>query len=207
MGPSSGSTPRFRTLESTNLNVNKSKVISGKTWPRFLVIGSSVDGALRKLSPFAIEKGLQGLAGELKTIKKLRNGSVLVECATESHSKNLLKSKFLCNVPFEVSPHSSLNSSKEVIHCRDLEGVREDEICTNLASQDVVLLKRISVHRNNDLVPTNTLVLTFNAPTLPKSTQAGYLNIPVVPVIPNPLRCFKCQKFSHGQNTCRNRLT
>ena len=68
-------------------------------------------------------------------------------------------------------------------------------------------MKRITVRRNNELVPTNTLILTFSTPTLPDSVKAGYLRIPVVPYIPNPLRCFKCQKFGHGQNTCRGRLT
>ena len=48
--------------ESITCNVKKTKVISLKTWPRFLVIGSSDDEALKTLSRFAIQKGLQGLA-------------------------------------------------------------------------------------------------------------------------------------------------
>ena len=189
------------------LNAKKSKVTSFKTCPRFLIIGSTDEGALQKLSPFAIDKGLQGLAGSLKSVKKLRNGTLLVECATDSHSRSLLKSRLLCNVPIKVTPHSSLNSCKGVIRSRDLEGVGEEEICENLTSQGVVGVKRINIRRNNELVPTNTLILTFNSPTLPNSVKAGYLNIPVVPYIPNTLRCFKCQKFGHGQNTCRSRLT
>ena len=51
------------------LNAKKSKVTSFKTWPRFLIIGSTDEGALQKLSPFAIDKGLQGLAGSLKSVK------------------------------------------------------------------------------------------------------------------------------------------
>ena len=187
--------------------VKKSKVISLKAWPRFLVIGSADEETLKKLSPFAIQKGLQGLAGEPKTVKKLRNGSLLVECSTESHSKNLLKSKSLCGISITVNPHTYLNSSKGVIRSRDLEGVSEEEICENLSSQGVTSVKRIKVRRNNELVPTNTFILTFDVPTLPNSVKAGYLHIPVVPYIPNPLRCFKCNKFGHGQNTCRNRFT
>ena len=73
-----------------SLNVKKSKITCCKTWPRFLIIGSTDEGALRKLSPFAIDKGLQGLAGSLMSVKKLRNGTLLVECATDSHSRSLL---------------------------------------------------------------------------------------------------------------------
>ena len=39
-------------------NVKKSKVISLKAWPRYLVFGSADDETLKKLSPFAIQKGL-----------------------------------------------------------------------------------------------------------------------------------------------------
>ena len=48
------------------------------------------------------------------------------------------------------------------------------------------------------MLPTNTFVLTFNVPTLPKSIKLGYFNRPVGPFIPNLLHCFKCQRF--GQN-------
>ena len=36
--------------------------------------------------------------------------------------------------------------------------------------------------------------------TLPNSVKAGYLNIPVVPYIPSPLRCFK--KFARNLRDC-----
>ena len=115
--------------ESTRVHFKKSKTLTSNTWPRFLVIGSSSDEALKKLSPFAIQKGLEGLAGEPKSVKKLRSGSLLIECATEHHSKNLLKSKLLCNISINVTPHTTLNSSKGVVRSKDLEGVSEEEIC------------------------------------------------------------------------------
>ena len=190
-----------------NITSKKTKIVTSESWPRFLVISSSVDGALGKLSPFAIQKGLVGLAGEPKSVKKLKNGSLLVECTKEKHSTCLLKSTSICNVPITVAAHYSLNSSKGVIRSRDLESVSEKEMSENLSSQGVISVKRISFRRNDVLVPTNTFILTFNSPTLPESVKAGYLSIPVVPYIPNPLRCFNCQKFGHGQTTCRNKKT
>ena len=193
--------------DSMNDSILKKTRVVSDSWPRFLIIESPNDGALKALSPFAIQKALVGLAGEPKTVKKLKNGSLLVECLTESHSTCLLKSTIFCNIPINVSPHSSLNSSKGVIRSRDLEGVSEDEMVENLSSQGVTSVKRIQIRRNNEFIPTNTLILTFNKPLLPQSVKAGYLSIPVEPYIPNPLRCFKCQKFGHGQTTCRNKLT
>ncbi|GBM96045.1 hypothetical protein AVEN_111439-1 [Araneus ventricosus] len=40
-----------------------------------------------------------------------------------------------------------------------------------------------------------------------ESIRAGYIKLPVKPFIPNPLRCFKCQRFGHSQSTCRGTLT
>ena len=57
--------------------------------------------------------------------------SLLIECATERHSKNLLKSKTLCNILVNVTPHTTLNFRKGVVRYKDLEGVSEEEICAN----------------------------------------------------------------------------
>ena len=169
---------------------NKSSNISTDNWPRFLIIEPISEGALNSLSPFAVHKALQGLAGEMKSVKRIKSGRLLVECNKQNHSKCLLKSKIMCNIHITVSAHTSLNSSKGVIRSRDLEGVGEDEMLDNLSSQGVSAVKRIHIRRNNELVPTNTFILTFSKPLLPESIKAGYLKIPVVPFIPNPLRCF-----------------
>ncbi|GFX07867.1 uncharacterized protein TNCV_4161361 [Trichonephila clavipes] len=51
------------------------------------------------------------------------------------------------------------------------------------------------------------LLTTTDAPNLPTSIKAGYLNCKIRPYIPNPLRCFKCQRFGHSQTACRGQLT
>ena len=170
--------------ESMKTDIYKKSKVTTSNWPRFLVISSTVEGALNKLSPFAIQKANQS--------------GLLIECTTQKHSICLLKSTVFCNVPITLTAHSSLNSSNGVIRCRDLEGVSEEAICQNVSSQDVTSVRRIKVRRNNELLPTNSFVLTFNVPTLLTSIKAGYLNIPVKPFIPNPLRCFKCQRFGRG---------
>ena len=59
------------TDEESITYTKKTKVTTSNTWPRFLIISSTDDGALKKLSPFAIQKGLVGLAGEPKSVKKI----------------------------------------------------------------------------------------------------------------------------------------
>ena len=52
------------------------------------------------------------IAGEPKSIKNLRSGDLLIQCAKESHEKSLLKMKTFCGLKCSVTPHKSLNTSK-----------------------------------------------------------------------------------------------
>ncbi|GBM68239.1 hypothetical protein AVEN_13780-1 [Araneus ventricosus] len=40
-----------------------------------------------------------------------------------------------------------------------------------------------------------------------ESVRAGYIKLTVGPSFPNPLRCFKCQRFGHSKASCRGTLT
>ncbi|GFW57074.1 uncharacterized protein TNCV_1116021 [Trichonephila clavipes] len=63
------------------------------------------------------------------------------------------------------------------------------------------------INKDASTVQTKYFILTFNSPTLPKTIKAGYLHCKILPYIPNPLRCFKCQRFGHLQTACRGQLT
>ena len=115
---------------------NKRSYNSCNNWPRFLVVESlSDDLPLSKLSPFAVQKGFQAVAETLKSIKRLRDGSFLVECARKSQATGLLKTTRFVDRPVRVSSHKALNSSRGVIRCRELFGLTEMEIKTELQEQ------------------------------------------------------------------------
>ena len=98
-------------------------------WPRFLIVESArEDLPLQKLSPFAVQKIFQAIAGTLKSIKRLRDGSFLVECGKRAQAQNLLRTKRFTGRPVKVSIHKTLNSSRGVIRCRDLADMSEVEI-------------------------------------------------------------------------------
>jgi hypothetical protein len=172
-------------------------------YPTFLVVEASSDKAIDQ-SIFGIMKLLKCGVGEVKSAKKLRNGSVLVEVASKAQAENALKMQNWAGVPVKVSPHRSLNSCKGVIRCRDLRDCSDEEILEALNCEGVTHVKHIFTKKNGANVPTNTFILTFNKPTLPKAVKAAYLHIPVEPYIPNPLRCFNCQKFGHGKSSCHH---
>ena len=175
----------------------------GESFPRFMVIQSKdTSRPLASLSPFIVEKTILGLVGKVKSVKKLRSGGILVECERKVHTENILKIKTFSDIPVTSFAHSSLNSSKGVIRCRDLAGVSDSEIVEGMKNEGVTAVRRIRIKRNNVLQDTNTIILTFNKPTVPKVVKVGFLQVKVEVYIPNPLRCFKCQKYGHHEDRC-----
>jgi hypothetical protein len=173
-------------------------------WPRFLVMSPLNEGqSLAKLSPFAVAKGMKGLAGELKDVKVLQSGKILIECSRKQHSDNLLRCKLFVNIPVKVSPHQTLNFCKGVVRSRDLRNCSEAEMLENLKDQGVVEVKRIHITKNSNKILTNTFILKFNVSVLPANIRAGFIRVPVEPFVPNPLRCYNCQSFGHHKDKCK----
>ncbi|GBO31975.1 hypothetical protein AVEN_179546-1 [Araneus ventricosus] len=109
--------------------------------------------------------------------------------------------------PLSVTIHRGLNSSRGVVSEDELVGSSEAEILKGLSSQGVIAVRRINIKREGKIIPTKHLILTFNTTKLPTTIKAGFLSCPVKPYIPNPLRCFNCQKFGHSKTACRGKLT
>ena len=68
--------------------------------------------------------------------------------------------------------------------------------------QGVTDVRRINVHRDGGLKPTNTFAFTFDSPVLPANVKIGFIQAKVDVFIPKPLRCYKCQVFGHHENKC-----
>ncbi|GFX80409.1 putative RNA-directed DNA polymerase from transposon X-element [Trichonephila clavipes] len=150
---------------------------------RFLLI-SLPNNAMSVQSPFKIHKALKGIGGEPKSVKRLRSGDLLVETSSSTQTKSFLLAKTFLNSPVNIIPHKSLNTSRGVISEPDLLATSEAEILEGFSNQG-----------------------SFSSPTLPQTIKAGYLNCKIRPYIPNPLHCFKCQRFGHSQTACRGQLT
>ncbi|XP_055925539.1 uncharacterized protein LOC129957299 [Argiope bruennichi] len=159
------------------------------------------------VSPFLVEKSLTGNIGEVASVRKLRSGDLLVEVSSRQQSHKILKLKSFGPIPVTITPHGSMNSSRGVITCGELFNVPLEEITEKLQNQGVTHVRRIAIRRDGQLQNTKHLILTFHSPKLPDSIKAGYMKLPVRPCIPNPLRCFKCQRFGHSKTNCRGTLT
>ena len=173
-------------------------------FPRFLIIQSRDPNKPLKLSPFAINKGVESIVGTAKSIKRLRSGDVLVEVDRAGQSSKLLKMETFVNTPVKVSAHKTLNSCKGVVRCPELRDCDCQEILDELSDQQVTDVHRVMINQNGVKKPTNTLFLTFNRTSIPQYIKVGYLLVKVTTYIPNPIRCFKCQRFGHFRSNCKN---
>ena len=209
--------------ESSQTNVKKRKQSAGESYessdsgsetqqptsptllnvPRFLVVKSQEEKrTMADLSPFVIEKCIQSIVGHPKTIKKLKSGDLLLEVDRQQQVENLLKTTKIFDLKVKVSLHQSLNSSKGVIRCPELHPCSDKEIIDNLTDQGVTGVRNVKVRKNGVLKSTNTYVLTFNTPILPKKIKVAFLSVNVEVYIPNPLRCYQCQVFGHHEDYC-----
>ncbi|GFT92371.1 putative RNA-directed DNA polymerase from transposon X-element [Trichonephila clavipes] len=171
------------------------------------VIHRTEEDTFSSVSPFLIQKGLSATVGSVKAVSKMRSGDLLVEVRTTKQAEQLLALQMLANIPITVLPRATLNSSRGVISESDLYNVPEQEILEGLQDQKVCAVRRITIRRDGQVVNTKHLILTFACPDLPQFITAGYLCCSVHPYIPNPLRCFQCQRFGHSKTTCRGKPT
>ncbi|GBO15275.1 hypothetical protein AVEN_257167-1, partial [Araneus ventricosus] len=154
----------------------------------FLVL-SVPNNNLSKKSPFAIQKGLDGISKNLKSVKKLASGDLLLETGSALQSKAFLSAKTFLDLPVSITPHKTLNFCRGVVSDDEILFSSDEEILEGLSSQGVVNVRRILTRKGTATFPTKHVILTFSSTVLPSSIKAGYLNIRVRPYIPYPLRC------------------
>jgi len=174
----------------------------------FVVHVTDESKPIGRLSPFLIDKALKAAAGDLKTVTRLQKGDILLEASTSTQSRCLSHLKDIVGCPVSVTPHRTLNSCKGVIRCRDLVDCDKAEILSELNNQHLTDINNITVRGDSgSRRNTNTFIVTFNLPSVPKHLKIGFIRVSVSVYIPNPLRCFNCQKFGHGSRTCKGATT
>ncbi|GBN55850.1 hypothetical protein AVEN_89754-1, partial [Araneus ventricosus] len=171
---------------------------------KFFVINSE-NNTLKNTSPILIHKSIVASVGETKSVQKLNNGSLLIEVINSKQAENIQKLNKIGNIEVTVTPHRTLNYSKGVISESEFQRDLEEDLLDCLKDQKVISVRRITIKKNGQNFPTKHLILTFNTPVLPKSVKIAYINCNVKHYIPNPLRCFKCQRFGHTLTACRSK--
>ncbi|GFX19989.1 putative RNA-directed DNA polymerase from transposon BS [Trichonephila clavipes] len=113
------------------------------TYCRFLILSIPNNEMTRK-SPFAIQKAVQGIEGDPKSVKKLCSDDLLIDTVSALQTKSFLLAKSFLDCPLTASPHISLNSSRGVISEPDLICTPEAEILEGFSGQGVIQPPQLS---------------------------------------------------------------
>ena len=176
-------------IESDN---SEEKMLHEPPFPKFIILESLESNPLTKLSPFLIKKIISSSICP-KSVKNLRNGTIMVETENKKHTNFLLNMNTFHTLKIKTYPHKTLNWSKRIIRNKELSQCSREEILAELKNQGVINdIKKITIKKENQTILTNTYILTFNSPTTQKEIKISYINEKIETYIPNPLRCYKC---------------
>lgn len=187
-----------------NLTEEYENMVSETPKTTFLLMEHENEGqTLTSISPFLINKIVLAITKtQPKTLKKLRNGTVLIE-ANEEHVAALLALGSLGDqVKVTVQRHPTLNAVRGVIKCRVLQGLTDAEILQELHPQGVTEVRCLT-KTGAELSRPFSYLLIFSSPSPPNNMEILGEKYRVHPFYPNPYRCFACNRYGHGQ-PCKN---
>ncbi|XP_046802968.1 uncharacterized protein LOC124418971 [Lucilia cuprina] len=137
--------------------------------------------------------------------KKLQNGTILIKAKNYTQASKLIQLTSLSSeIQVELKEHPTLNFSRGVIYSNDLRDIAEEEILSELKSQNVCSIKKIMKKVDEVLQETGLIIITFAATTLPSDLYVGYEKLKIRPYIPLPLKCNKCFQYGHISKICKN---
>lgn len=190
------------------ININNSDGCVNNNVIFVLIQHKDISKNLKEVNPFLIKKSLKNCCGDVKSAKKLNDGTILVECVNEKQGKQLLKMPFIFgkdgeNIEVVTKVHPRLNTVKGVAFHADFDFMNDDEILDGLRDQHVVNVKKFvnkkgsNIHRNIQGV-----IITFDLCKIPEQIYIGYEIVKIKSYIPNPIQCFNCWKFGHISSKC-----
>ena len=95
-----------RSLSDSSEDENHEDLQSQISFPAFIVVESLEENKpMSKVSPFVIEKQIQSILGTPKSVKKLKNGTLLVQCKTKKQADNLLGNKLFFGTDYYTNLH------------------------------------------------------------------------------------------------------
>ena len=169
-----------------------------KVFIKLLQEGTTFD----KWSPILLTKVLHKDIGEVRSAKKLRNGSLLVICRDVEQQQKAIKINTLNGQRVKCSMAFDKKFVRGVISGIPLsESV--DSVKEGINNVKVREAKRLKTRWQENICYSLSVLLTFEEEKLPERVSIGYMSYDVRVYTPPPLRCFKCQRYGHVAAICK----
>jgi len=200
-------TPR----DSPSLINKENKLYTSTDCPPFLIHVHSVsEGSLNPTHPLLISRTLSHIAySDIKEIKKLGRGKVLVELTSAKSANNLILNPKLAeeNLKAFVPTYRTIRSG--II--KDIpQHYEEGELLEFLDSPFKVvevrrLNRRLRVDGETKYVPSRTVCLKFAGQILPKYVYLCRNRFEVSPFVPKIKICYSCYRVGHISKACKGK--
>ena len=196
---SAGNQAEDEKLTTGKRNRTLSDEFEDRFWNRYLVLSGS-DDRFKSVSAIAISNAIEQVIGTPEEIRRMNDGSILIKVGNRRQSEKLHNIKLIAGTSVTIQAHRTLNSCKGTVISRESHRCTDQELKDWLAIRHVTDVKRIILRQKH----LQLLILTFKGDHLPDKIPVGFEWCRVRPYIPNPMRCFCCQKYGHMNKTCRN---
>ncbi|XP_055613727.1 uncharacterized protein LOC129760161 [Uranotaenia lowii] len=187
---------------------------SGRTIPEWMdlknlngrlyyMVLKAADGHVLPKNPFLVGRSVEQIGKvEGAFYEKSQNWYVL-KLRNKEKSRELTKlTKLIDGTPIKIEYHPRLNQRKFVVTCPEVEGMSNQELQAELSSQQIIDVRRITKKTSNDIVITNTLILTICSTIVPEFINFGLLRVRTRLYYPLPLLCRTCLKYGHPKSKC-----
>ncbi|MEE9605316.1 MAG: hypothetical protein V3V70_07070 [Candidatus Scalindua sp.] len=186
--------------DETSTSGHNSKRISPQQG--IVVLLTSKDVNIAKVNPMKLNNALINLIGDVQKVFLL-NDSVKIICS-EDQAKMLKKEKKLCGFRVQCQTQEVRIFGKGIIH-----GVHKD--ITEKSIVKALQVEKADRHtrfnrEKGEREQTTSVILYFKDTQLPERVFLGFQSFKVQQFINSPIRCFKCQRFGHIADRCRNSL-
>ena len=158
---------------------------------------------ITQINSFRVFSDICELLSRKPEIAKI-NQSLRILCRSDSEKKIMMETRFLAGHRVEfsepyVKPRNRLNALNRRIIFNVEEDVPVEQITQELGIPATRIIRRV---RGENIV-TEQVILYFNG-TIPDIIYFGWRRYRVSVYIPDPIRCYHCQKFGHKANQCRS---
>ena len=180
--------------------------------PRYLLLrGEFLDRNSIVVVDALLRKENAELGGRMLNIQKGRGNfrSLILE-VEENVVDSWLRVRSIIGQRLDVVAHPTMNMVRGKFVDRDgyLDGYNDVEVFNCLQNQAVEKVQRIYRWERKDgrgvQMQTRTFIVHFALRTIPSQISLGFVKLPVDYYVQEPLRCFKCQEYGHGDKGCTN---
>ena len=158
---------------------------------------------LTKRSTVRVQREIYAILNRTVQIK-ISGESLRITCQNDAEKQKLMLRKEIddCEVIFSEPYHKRQKNYKKGIIFGVSKDITDEEICKETQANTA---KRIKSKFKGVLAATERVLLDF-PDSMPTHVYIGYKRHKVSEYIPEPLRCFNCQRFGHKAVHCKSRV-